>query len=97
MSSPDGEQGPGRARRAGTSRMNLVGLQAFESPSAPRPLQRTHGPTPLLHPRAATVPGAHELTIGSCLNCGERVPSNVGIAHMKSVLSDNSIPLAILD
>eukprot|EP00966_Prymnesium_polylepis_P247630 5726149-Prymnesium_polylepis.1 len=36
------ERGPGRARRAGTGRMNLVGLRAFESPGAPRPLQRTH-------------------------------------------------------
>ena len=53
MASADGERGPGRARRAGTSRMNLVGLQAFESPGAPRPLQRAHGPTPLLHARAA--------------------------------------------
>ena len=30
-----------------------VGLWAFESPGAPRPLQRAHGPTPLLHARVA--------------------------------------------
>ena len=78
--------------------MNLVGLRAFESPGAPRPLQRAHGPTPPFCTLAQrTVPGAHELTIGSCLNCGERVPSNVGIAHMKSVGTDNYIPFAILD
>eukprot|EP00966_Prymnesium_polylepis_P240411 5559546-Prymnesium_polylepis.1 len=53
MAASDGERGPGRARRAGTGQMNLVGLRTFESPGAPRPLQRTHGPTPLLHPRVA--------------------------------------------
>ena len=37
MAASDGERGPGRARRAGTGRMNLVGLRAIESPGAPSP------------------------------------------------------------
>ena len=51
MAARDGERGPGRARRAGTGRANLVGLRAIEDPGAPRPLLRAHGPTPLLHAR----------------------------------------------
>ena len=55
MATRDGKRGPGRARRAGTGQMNpwYRPPATFESPGAPRPLQRTHGPTPLLHPSVA--------------------------------------------
>ena len=71
MAASDGERGPGRARRAITGRANLAGLRAFEGPGAPRSLRRAHDPTPLAPVctlAQRTVPGAHELTIGSCLN-----------------------------
>ena len=44
MAASDGERGPGRDRRAGTGRMNLVGLRAIESPAVrPAPCRPFYG------------------------------------------------------
>ena len=101
MGASDGERGPGRARRAGTGRANLmVGLRAIEDPGAPVRRARccAHmGPPPFCTHTQRTVPDVHELQVRKCLNRGGRVASNVGIAHKKCCNTDKSVPRAFPD